>query len=129
MNEPIDIAGRLEGIEPLRVRELPRFLAAVEPVARELAAGDVLAALARHADGVIEATAIGAGVPRDWLEQQTAEVLVALAARVLEVNADFFGRRVMPLLARAADRLAALGASGGTSSSPGSAAPASAGTP
>lgn len=113
-------------IEPVRVRDLPRFLAAIEPIARELAAGDILAALAKHADNVIEATAIGAGVERAWLEEQTPEVLVDLAAQVLEVNADFFVRAVLPRVTAAAERLATLTASGGTNGSHGSSKPASA---
>lgn len=112
-------------IQPVKVRDLPAFLAAVEPIARELAAGDLLAALARHADAVITATAIGAGVERAWLEEQTPDVLVELAARVLEVNADFFVRQVLPTVERAAQVLAAT-VSGGTSGSPASSPAASA---
>jgi len=102
---------------PVKVKDLPRFLAAIEPIAQELARGDILAALARHADRVIEATAIGAGVDRAWLEEQTPDVLVDLAAQVLEVNADFFARAVMPRITQAAERIAST-LSGGMSGSP-----------
>lgn len=112
-------------IEPLRVRDLPAFLAAIEPVARELASGDILGALARHAEGVIVATAIGAGVERTWLEEQTPDVLVDLAARVLEVNADFFVRQVLPRINAAAEAMAKI-ASGGTNGSRASSPPGSA---
>ncbi len=95
-------------VSPLKVKDLPAFLAAIEPVARELAEGDILAALARHADAVITATAIGAGVERAWLEEQTPDVLVDLAARVLEVNADFFVRQVLPRIQAAAERIGAI---------------------
>jgi hypothetical protein len=117
----------LDRIEPVRVRDLPRFLRAIEPIAAELAAGDLAAAMMRHADGLIEATAIGARVERAWLEEQTPDVLATLAARVLEVNADFFLRRVLPVVTAAADRLAqsANVASGGTSGSPPSSMPVS----
>lgn len=113
-------------IAPVTVKDLPRFLAAIEPIARELAGGDILAALARHADRVIEATAIGAGVERSWLEAQTPDVLVDLATKVLEVNGDFFVRAVLPKVTAAAERLAAMTDSGGTSGSPGSSMPDSA---
>ncbi|MCX8016397.1 MAG: hypothetical protein N2690_00645 [Rhodocyclaceae bacterium] len=106
-------------IAPVRVKDLPAFLAAIEPIARELAAGDLMGALIRQADAVIAATAIGAGVERAWLEEQTPEVLVDLATRVLEVNADFFVRAVLPRLTAAAESLAMI-ASGGTPGSPGS---------
>jgi hypothetical protein len=123
MSESSDPRGL--AIQPVSVGDLPAFFKAIEPVVKELAEGDILAALMRHADAVIEATAIGAGVERAWLEAQTPEVLVDLAARVLEVNADFFVRRVMPRLAEAAEKIAAIG-SGGTPGSPGSSAPVSA---
>lgn len=114
-------------LTPVKVRDLPRLLAAIEPVARELAAGDVLAALMRQADAVITATAIGAGVERAWLEEQTPDVLADLAARVLEANADFFVHRVMPIITRAADNLARVASeAGGTSGSPPSSMPDSA---
>jgi len=109
-------------VTPIKVRDLPRFLKAIEPIAAELAAGDIAGALMRHADAVIEATAIGAGVDRAWLEDQTPDVLAELAAKVLEVNADFFVRRVLPVIQGAADRLAQT-ASGGTSGSPPSSMP------
>jgi len=112
---------------PVKVKDLPAFLAAIEPIAQELARGDILAALARHADRVIEATAIGAGVDRAWLEDQTSDVLVDLAAQVLEVNADFFARAVLPRLTQAAETLArvAQNAFGGTNGLPDSSPQAS----
>lgn len=111
-------------IEPVRVGELPRFLAAVEPIARDVAAGDLAGALMRNADALIEATAVGARVERAWLEQQTADVLVELAASVVEANADFFVRQVLPRINAAADRIARI-ASGGMSGSAGSSPPGS----
>lgn len=111
-------------VEPIKVRDLPRFLRAVEPIAADLAAGDIAGALIRHAEALIEATAIGASVERAWLEEQTPDVLADLAARVLEVNGDFFVRRVLPQVTAAAERLARI-ASGGTSGSPPSSMPGS----
>lgn len=115
----IDIA-----VDPVTVRDLPAFLAAVEPIARELMAGDVMAALAHHADALIQAVCIGARVEREWLDKQTADVLVELAAAVIEVNADFFARRVLPAVTQAAQALESLTASptgsGGTPGLPGS---------
>ncbi len=106
----VQVAGRSFTIEPVRVKALPRFLAALEPVARDVAAGDVISALAKHSDGMIEATAIGAGADREWLGEQDAETLVTLASAVVQVNADFFVNRVMPHIEEAArfiaDRIA-----------------------
>jgi hypothetical protein len=111
-------------IAPVKVRDLPAFLAAVEPIAKDLAGGDMLAALSRNADALITATAIGAGVERAWLEDQDADVLIDLATRVLEVNADFFVRRLLPKLTAAAESIGRI-TSGGTSGSPDSSPPGS----
>lgn len=107
---------------PVRVGDLPAFLRAIEPIVREIAAGDLVGALMRNADAVIEATAIGARVERAWLQEQSPDVLIDLAGRVLEANGDFFVRRVLPAINQAAERLSRI-ASGGTNGSPGSSAP------
>ncbi len=110
------LGGRAITVAPVRVGSLPAFLRAVEPIARELAQGDVLAALAREADRLIEATAIGAGVERAWLEAQSVDALAELAAAVVEVNAGFFVRRVLPAIERAG---AALGQGASSARAPG----------
>lgn len=122
----ITVADRALTITPVTVRDLPAFLAAVEPIARELAAGDLLGALSRQAEHVIAATAIGSGVEREWLNARTADDLITLASAVIEVNADFFVRRVIPAIEQAAAALNGLTPTGGTPGLPASAAQASA---
>jgi len=114
-------------ITPVRVGDLPAFLAAIEPVTRELAEGDLMAALTRNAEQVIQATAIGAGVDREWLNAQSLDVLLELATAVIEVNADFFVQRLLPAIEAAVTRLnTALAETGGANGSSNSPAPDSA---
>jgi hypothetical protein len=116
----IEAAGRSLSITPVKVKNLPAFLAAIEPVVRELGTGapdDLLGALSTHAPNVIAATALGAGVTADWLGEQTPEVLVELAAAVLEVNMDFFVQVLLPRTVAATEqlrRLSELAPTGGT---------------
>jgi hypothetical protein len=123
----LSIGVSMHDITPIKVRDLPRFLKAIEPIAAELESGNfsIASALMRNAGDVIEATAIGAGVERAWLEDQAPDVLAELAAKVLEVNADFFVRRLPQVIQGTADRLtqSAQTASGGTSGSPPSSMP------
>ncbi len=121
MTKTLTVAGRELAIASVPVRDLQAFLAALEPVARELMAGDILPAIVRHTDAVITATAIGAGVERQWLEAQDAEALVLLAGAVIEVNADFFVQRLVPALTMAAQALAAASEMWATPSTAGSA--------
>lgn len=104
-------------ITPVKVRHLPAFLRACEPIASALMAGDLQSALLHHADDLITATALGADVDRAWLEDQTAEVLIDLAAQVIEVNIDFFVQTLLPRINAAADRISAAMPGGGTSGS------------
>lgn len=124
----ITISDKTIAIAPVKVRDMPAFLAAIEPVAAELASGDIAGAIMRRAESIIAATAIGAGIDRAWLDEQTPDVLAQLAAAVLEVNADFFVRRVLPAIQASAERLtqSVQTASGGMSGSSASPAPGSA---
>lgn len=108
----ITIGDRTITVTPVKVAVLPDFLRAVEPIAADLSTGDIMGALARPAENLIAATALGAGVERSWLDEQEVDVLVELAAAVLEVNADFFARRLTPALLKAAEALAVIGGTG-----------------
>ena len=54
----------------------------------------------------IEAVCIGTGLARKTLDAQTVDVLVQLAARVIEVNADFLVREALPVFEAAVGGLA-----------------------
>lgn len=104
----VDVGDRVIEVTPVTVRDLPDFLAAIDPVARHLADGDIMGAMARNADSVIEAVRIGSRVERDWLDDQPLDVLARLAVGVIEVNADFFNRHLLPIIEQAADRIEAV---------------------
>lgn len=117
--------GRSVEITPIRVKELAAFSRAVQPIAASAAAGgDIASLLANHADAVIDATAIGARVERDFVLDLGLDELVELASAVLTVNVDFFVHRLLPVVAAASEQLAAQWA--GSSSTPDSAPPDSA---
>lgn len=92
-------SGRVIDVTPIKVREFPAFTAALEPVVGLLASGaDVPALMLRHAESVIAATAIGLRIPRAEVDDFELDDLVLAAGKVMEVNADFFARRVLPAL-------------------------------
>ena len=49
-------------------------------------------------DDLLTAVSIAVGKPRAWVDALDADQAILLAAKVLEVNADFFTRTVMPRL-------------------------------
>jgi len=113
--------GRTLEILPLRLRALPRFSQAVQPVLPALMAGDLQAAIQQHQEGLVRAVAIATGTEEDWLGELWPDEFVRVARAVLEVNVDFFGRRVIPELSAAADSLTGkMTAFRGAGSSPGS---------
>jgi hypothetical protein len=100
------------------------MLRACQPVLAELASGDVVAALMNNAEAVLLAAAIGARIQRERLDDMELDEVLNLAAAVIDVNADFFARRVSPAMTAAMERLA--GTLAGSTSTPVSAAPDSA---
>lgn len=110
----------LAAIRPVKVRHLPAFLAACEPLAARLMAGDIAGAFVQHADNLIDATALGADVDRVWLDDQDATALMELAFKVVEVNADFFARTLLPKIADVAGKIEAAMPAGGTNGLPSS---------
>lgn len=94
------IAGETLTLSPLKVGQLPAFLRAVNPVLPLLTAGDVdwLALFGNRGDDLLRAIAIAAGKPREWVDNLAADEALLLVAKVIEVNADFFTRTVLPRL-------------------------------
>jgi hypothetical protein len=108
--EPLTLStGRVIDVTPIKTREFPAFTAALEPVFGMLAAGaDVPTLMLRNSDAVIAATAIGLRIPRAELDDLELDDLVIAAAKVMEVNADFFARRVLPALNQTTTRMGGL---------------------
>lgn len=121
----VEAGGERLELTPIRVGELPAFVRAIRPFAEQLMqAVDWLALFAEHGEALLDALAIASRRPKDWVEALALDDAIRLADALLEVNADFFIRRVSPEVGRVAHRLAARAA--GPAPSPGSCAPATA---
>src|SRR5574340_1578082 len=108
--QPVTVTagGREVAVTPIRTRELVAFTAAVDPLLQEIAAGAGVAALmTRDVESLIKAVAIGARLERAFVDDLELDELLNLAAAVLEVNADFFVRRLAPALDLAVERIGA----------------------
>ncbi len=88
----------LKNIRPVKIGKLPAFLKAIEPLFDFVTDKDFskefdsnfIRHLAEYIEPLIEAVCIGSGADRKWLEEQDAQVLVELTAKIIEVNVDFF---------------------------------------
>ena len=87
-------------IKPLKVGQLPGFLRAISPVMQQISSTEVdwLALFGERGDDLLSAIAIAVGKPRVWVDELAADEAILLAAKVIEVNADFFTRTVLPRL-------------------------------
>ena len=87
-------------IKPLKVGQLPGFLRAISPVMHQISSTEIdwLALFGERGDDLLSAIAIAVGKPRAWVDELAADEAILLAAKVIEVNADFFTRTVMPRL-------------------------------
>ena len=94
------IDGEPLAIKPLKVGQMPAFLRAISPVMQQLTSSEIdwLALFGERGDDLLSAIAIAVGKPRTWVDELAADEAILLAAKVIEVNADFFTRTVIPKL-------------------------------
>ncbi len=96
----LTIAGEVLAVKPLKVGQMPAFLRAIGPVVQQLAAPEIdwLQLFGERGHDLLSAIAIAVGKPRTWVDELGADDAIRLAAQVIEVNADFFTRAVLPQL-------------------------------
>nr|DAJ92829.1 MAG TPA: hypothetical protein [Caudoviricetes sp.] len=115
----ISLAGEVVAIKPLKIGQMPAFLRAITPVIQQLGGDgiDWLALFGEHGDDLLAAVSIAIGKPRAWVDALDADEAILVAAKVIEVNADFFTRTVMPRLDGLIAQTSAAAATGSTPSS------------
>ena len=96
----LTINGETLAIKPLKVGQMPAFLRAISPVMQHLTHAEInwLTLFGQQGDDLLSAIAIAVGKSRLWVDELAADEAILLAAKVIEVNADFFTRTVMPKL-------------------------------
>lgn len=96
----LQVGGETLHLKPLKVGQLPAFLRAIRPVLPQLSGASIhwLGLLGEHGDDLLSAMAIAVSKPRAWVDDLAADEAILLAAKVVEVNADFFTRTVIPKL-------------------------------
>lgn len=65
-------------------------------------AGGIIRAMSEGGEDVLALVAYSIGKPREWLDTIQIDEGVELARSIFEVNADFFKKRILPILPRAA---------------------------
>ena len=100
--QPVEltVGGETLAIKPLKVGQMPAFLRAISPVMQHLTRAEIdwLTLFGEQGDDLLAAIAIAVAKPRQWVDDLAADEAILLAAKVIEVNADFFTRMVLPKL-------------------------------
>lgn len=120
----LTVGGETLAVSPLRIGELPAFTRAIAPAVAEFRRDSIdwLALFGLHGEAILTALAVATRKPRAWIESLAADEAILLAATVIEVNSDFFARRVLPKVEAAMAKVpAATAAAGSTSPSDSSA--------
>lgn len=96
----LTVGGETLTLTPMRFGQLARALKLVGPLANRLAVDsvDLLALLADEGDKLIALAALLSGKDVAWIEALPTDEAVQLLSALYEVNADFFARRVAPML-------------------------------
>lgn len=94
----LSIGGESIVIRPLKVGQLPAFLRAIAPVTQVFTGAkiDWLAMFGDHGESLLEAIAIAVRKPRPWVDDLDGDDAMVLAAKIVEINADFFTRKILP---------------------------------
>lgn len=100
----VEIRGEAVSISPLKVRQLPGVLRRLRGLWRhfEGESPDVMEMLAESSDDLIDAVSVAVEKPRQWIEDLQLNEMIQLVSAVIEVNADFFSRAVLPEIRKAA---------------------------
>jgi len=106
----LDVAGGQVEIRPLRARQFGSVFAALEPISEEFSSlidsvedgidAGLLVSLLAKGDYIIQALAAATGKPDDFIGDLEADELLQILLAVIEVNADFFTRRLVPVISR-----------------------------
>ena len=94
----VTVAGRDFDLLPVKMRDLKAFSDAAIPVAPLVLTNRVLEAATEHYEGMKAALAIAAKAEPEWLDGLDPEEFFRLVSAVVEVNGDFFVRRLTPLI-------------------------------
>ena len=101
----ITAGGETLAVKPLKIGQIPAFLRAISPVMQQLAGSEIdwLSLFGQHGEDLLSAVAIAVGKPREWVDELSADEAIVLAAKVIEVNADFFTHTVIPKIGNVFD--------------------------
>lgn len=102
----IEIGGEKLAIMPLTIGQLTRVMKALKPALADIQGEINLTLLAAdHGETLLSAVSAATGKDVDWLDTLQTDDFTRLAGKLIEVNADFFTRRLLPEITAATSRI------------------------
>lgn len=106
----VQFAGQEVVVKPLVVEQIPAISRALKGIS--ISADDdimdlVINTMADSGENLIEAVIIATGIPAETVRKAPVDDFVNLAMTVFEVNADFFVKRLAPMIKTSIDRVRA----------------------
>jgi len=97
-------------VTPIRIGKLQAFTQAIKPIASDVldameGSGDLLTTIELHGDRMIDAVQVATGIERGKLDEMLPDDFVRLTSAVVEVNADFFIKRLLPAMKQEVETL------------------------
>lgn len=119
----VPAAGEQIEITQIRTKNIPAVLRISAPIfsvlasavnGKSLSSVDVISLITDHAESVIALVAIGCRKSEDWVGELEIDELVVLASAVVEVNALFFVKAVLPALQKSMESVSRMTLTDGT---------------
>jgi hypothetical protein len=108
----VTVAGEQINVQPLKVGQVPAFARASRGILQDLdklnGADGIMELLADHGDDLIAAVSVATGMPVNLVQAIELDEFVGLATAVVQVNADFFTRRLAPTVQSAVATMTAV---------------------
>jgi len=113
----IVVGGKTLAITPLKVRQIPAFVRAIAPAANLLTSGRIAEAVALHGEGIATSMTVACDESEEFIGELLGDEFLSLVSAVMEVNGDFFARRVVPQITAIQEKAerAAMAMNGATS--------------
>ncbi len=96
-------------IKPLKIGQLAKFAKAIKPVMGKISgieftqdqiANLIVDLMIDHSDNLLEMISIATKLTKEQVEDLDPDVFLEIVAAIIEVNSDFFIRKVLPMIAK-----------------------------
>lgn len=109
VSNTLTIGDKTIEVKTMKVKQLSQVLKAVRPFIGAFTDKenpvDIMSLLIANTDDVVSLISILTGESTEWVEELEIDSLVEVFSKLVEVNLDFFTRRVFPSLSQAMGRL------------------------